>query len=383
MGAPSLQSFGFDRVEIERRKQVFRDLWAGKALDHAPVLINVTNPKPKYPVREQFQNADKQLEEALLGAGLTWQLVPHSDAVPAMRPDVGCSCLATAFGAELYWGDDLNQTCGIKEPLLRDIEDAAKLPVPSPEGGQLKEGIERVGRFADAGGDFIGVSLLDMAGGLNVANDLLGGTQLYLTMHENPEALEALLDKIQDLFLATIALQIRAAGGESRITTTDFPDTWFPEGCKGHASDDISANISPSLYQRFSIPYHNRVFVKYGGGGLHNCGPNPCLAGYLSHTPPPRCIDVAWQYSLNDWAAIRKLCARRAFVVMLGFPQAHGEAVEAFRKVMEAMAPDVLVIPVISVSADDHPGELYRAMRPIAVEYAKRMNWGWSDPLRR
>ncbi|MCX7427163.1 MAG: hypothetical protein NTW96_16245 [Planctomycetia bacterium] len=41
------------------------------------------------------------------------------------------------------------------------------------------------------------------------------------------------------------------------------------------------------------------------------------------------------------------------------------------------MAPDVIVIPHVIVSVDSNPGELYRRMREIAVEYAKRMDWGW------
>ena len=284
----TLATIGFDRDEVERRKQRVRDLWAGKPLDHVPVYITVENPSPRYSIREQFCDADKQWSESLAVLESTWQQVPENDLVPAVRPDVGCSSLATAFGAELYWGQDANQTCGVKTPPLGNVEEAYALAVPPPDAGQLAEGTRRVGRFAEAGEGLVSVSLLDMAGGLNVAMDLLGGQQLYGAMYENPEALECLLGKIQQLFLAAIAAQIDAAGGQDRITNTDFPEYWFPEGRKGHVSDDISANISPACYQRFSRPFHDLVFRQYGGGGLHNCGPNPCLEGYLSHDPPPR-----------------------------------------------------------------------------------------------
>jgi hypothetical protein len=105
----TVEDFGFDKDDIERRKQLVRDLWAGRPLDHVPVYITVENPAPKYSIREQLLDADKQLEEALTVAGLTWKHVSDGDMVPAMRPDVGCCCLATAFGAELFWGDDPNQ----------------------------------------------------------------------------------------------------------------------------------------------------------------------------------------------------------------------------------------------------------------------------------
>ena len=373
----SVRDFAFDRDEIERRKQLIRDLWAGKPIDHVPVLMNVANPAPRYSIREQFQDGDKQLQEALTAAGITWREIPGSDTVPAMRPDVGCSCLATAFGAELYWGDDPNQTCGVREPVLKDVEEAYGLSVPPPDSGQLGEGTERIGRFAAAGEDLVSVSLLDMAGGLNVACDLLGGENMYLAMNDNPRALLCLLDKIQQLFLETVELQIRAAGGQQRITTTDFPDLWFPEDRKGHVSDDISAAISPEQYRRFSLPFHDRIFARYGGGGLHNCGPNPCLAEYLQHAPAPRAIDLSYRYSKTDLPAIKQVCRKRALVYMGEFPAPPREALDSFRAIMEFMTPDVMVIPWFTVQIDDRPAELYRAMREIAEEYAQRMDWGW------
>ena len=44
---------------------------------------------------------------------------------------------------------------------------------------------------------------------------------------------------------------------------------------------------------------------------------------------------------------------------------------------MELMAPDVVVIPVLTVTTEDEPAELCRRMREIAEEYARRMDWGW------
>ena len=373
----SVRDFDFDRDEIDRRKQLIRDLWAGKAVDHVPVLMNVVNPASRYSIREQFQDGDKQLEDALTAVGLTWQKIPESDTVPAMRPDVGCSCLATAFGAELFWGDDPKQTCGVREPVLRDVEEAYQLALPASDHGQLGEGVERIRRFAAAASGMISVSLLDMAGGLNVACDLLGGEALYVAMYENPEALLCLLGKIQQFFLGTIAQQIEAAGGQDHITTTDFPEYWFPEGRKGHVSDDISANISLELYRKFSLPFHDMVFAKYGGGGLHNCGPNPCLEGYLEHTPRLRAIDLSFRYSKNDLPAIKRQCRRQALIYMGEFPSKPQEALDTFRGIMELMSPDVVVIPVLNVRIEDSPAELYAAMRTVSEEYARRMDWGW------
>jgi len=371
--------FDFGADEIELRKQRIRDLWAGKPLDHTPVWLSVANPAVRYSTGEQFRDGDKQLYETMTMAGLTWRYVPDGDVVPAMRVDVGCSCLATAFGSKLYWGYESDQTCGVKEPILKDVEQAYDLKVPLPDAGQLGEGIERIGRLADAGSGLVSVSLLDMAGGLNVVNDLLGPEKMYMSMYDNPAALKCLLDKIQQLFLATIELQIEAAGGEERITTTDFPQYWFPEGRKGHVSDDISANIPLEMYQQFSLPYHNMIFENYGGGGLHNCGPNPCLEGYLSQSPAIRAIDLSYPYSKNDFPVIKKYCRKRAIIYLMDFPTEPQEAIDTYREIMEFMTPDVVVIPDLCVSINDDPGKLNREMREISREYALKMDWGWDD----
>jgi hypothetical protein len=376
-GAFGMQGLSLDADRIEQRKQCVRDLWSGRALDHVPVYMTMQNPWPRSTLREQLLDADKQWEEALAVLALTWKEVPENDLVPAVRPDVGCSCLATSFGAKLFWGDDENQTCGVRQPVLTRIDDAFDLEVPRPDAGQLAEGIRRVGRFAEAGQGLISVSLLDMAGGLNVAADLLGVETLYSSMYEAPEALECLLGKIQELLLATVDLQIRAAGGQERITNTDFPEYWFPEGRKGHVSDDISANISPAFYERFSRPFHNLLFQRYGGGGLHNCGPNPCIEGYLSHDPAPRAIDLSWQYSRNDFPRIKQVLKKRALVYLGDFPADPEKAIEAYRAIMELMTPDVIVIPHLSMPPGCQPGEIFRRMKVIATEYARRMDWGW------
>ena len=43
------------------------------------------------------------------------------------------------------------------------------------------------------------------------------------------------------------------------------------------------------------------------------------------------------------------------------------------------MVPDVIVVPHLTVPVKSDPGEVYRRMRGIADEYAKRMDWGWEE----
>jgi hypothetical protein len=99
----------------------------------------------------------------------------------------------------------------------------------------------------------------------------------------------------------------------------------------------------------------------------------------MSHTPSLRGLDLSYPYSQNDLPSIERACAGRAFVILGGFPESPEEAVNAFREIMELMAPDVVVVPALSVLPDSDPPGLYRRMRVIANEYARRMNWGWRN----
>ena len=56
----SVKDFDFDTEVIECRKQLIRDLWDGKPLDHIPVHLTVENPEPEHFIREQVLNADAQ-----------------------------------------------------------------------------------------------------------------------------------------------------------------------------------------------------------------------------------------------------------------------------------------------------------------------------------
>jgi uroporphyrinogen-III decarboxylase len=372
------------RDEVERRKTLYRHLFAGHPVERLPIDVRVTVPSP-YRVQEQFLDGDKQLSAALANALATWEHVPSTDWIPAMRPDVGCSCLASAFGAEYFWGQNPDQTPGIKEPIL-NLNDLAEqveaLPDPDPTlDGWLPEGLNRIRRFSEAGAGFIPVSLLDAAGGVNVAADLLGMTRLMMAFYDQPEALHTLLGKIQKLYSATIRAGIAAAGGEEFITTSDFQDVWYPEGWKGHVSDDISAGFSPQIYAEFSAPYHALIFQEFGCGGLHNCGPNPCHAAYVAHPISPRSLDLSDEYSHADLVKFKRSLKGKAFIYLFysedsskgGIPS----IVDWYRQVMQLMAPDVIVVPVISLSLQDQPEELCLQLRPIAREYAQRMDWGW------
>lgn len=364
--------FRVDPGELDRRRQLVRDAWDYRSVDHIPIHMVVTpDDQPGYNTREQFEDGDKQLEQGLAIARTSWESIPDGDYLPVVRPDVGCSCLATAFGSELYWGNDPQQTCGVREPIIKTIDDIDRLSDPDPlADGDMPDGIHRARRFIEITEGNICVSALDMAGGLNVALDLVG-QDLMLMLIDEPDAVHRLLDRVQRFFIRAIEAHIEVVGSEEHFTSLDFPEYWFPEGLKGHASDDVCAMISPETFEQFSLPYLNRVYERFGAGGLHNCGPNPCGHLYNATDPPLRSVNLAYDYSHQDLPALREAFKGRT-VLHLDMPGP--DPATTYRAVMEIMTPDVVVIPIVAVEQAE-ASQRWGEMLEVAREYAARMDW--------
>ena len=339
MGKLHFTAYDWMREELDRRKNLYTRLFMGEPVPYLPIEIRIST--PKYQPADYYASAEKQLEDSLESAKLTWELREKTDHIPALSPDVGCGCLATAFGAKYYFGDHSDQTAGIKTPPLSDLaSQIGTLSTPQIEQSEwLTEGIRRVAMFADAGDGFLPVSGLDVAGGLNVASDLVGITKLMLLMLEEPKAVHKLLLIIQNTYLRLIEQEAKAAGGLENMTTTDFYAGWAPNGFKGHCSDDISAMISPSMYKEFSAPYNALIYQQYGAGGLHNCGPNPCQYEYVSHSLSPRYLDLAEKYSKEDLPELKKSMRKKAFIRFGSEDTNLKDIVANYKKYMETACP--------------------------------------------
>ncbi|MFQ3549791.1 MAG: uroporphyrinogen decarboxylase family protein [Armatimonadota bacterium] len=361
--------------EIERRKENVRRLWEYKKVDHIPVYIRVLDNPWGYTTQEHFIDGDKQFELELEQVKLSLEMIPD-DYIPTMRADVGCIVIESALGAEVVFGDDPNQTNTIKGPILENVEDAYNLKMPNPyTDGLVPEGIKRIKNFVERTEGQVYVSCLDMGSAMNVAFTLLGGVKTLTAMYEAPEALNYLGGFITDCFISFADAQIEAAGGINQVTSTDFPWIWHPEGKKGHCSDDISAQYSPEFFNQFSKPHNNKIFAKFGGGMLHNCGPNPCVNEYLWHEPRIYAVDLAWDYSKNDLEAIKKAFKGEGIVYFYFESSTPEQLISEYKHIMDILAPDVIAVPCYDCTPKDNPTQLYNEMLKISKEYASRMNW--------
>lgn len=362
----------FPESELERRKQQIRDAWDYKKTDHLPVMLSLDYNPWGYTMQDELYDHETQFKMRMHACERSLSLLPD-DYIPSAFINVGCAGISNAFGAEVYKGENPWQTPGIIGPVLNDIGDVYNVEIPDVKTqGFTKYYLDRLKYFYERTQGKVYLSGLDTNGPIGVAMDLLGSELLLVSMYDDPEAVLHLIGKIDQAIIDTIEATLEITGGPDALTSTDFFYSWCPEGYKGHMSSDLSASYSPDFFRQFDVPANSPVYEKYGPGLLHNCGPNPCLYEYIAHTVPIRGLNLSYTYSKADLPEIRK--AMRGKIVYFFYEEEPWKALESYKYTMEQLAPDVISIPLLSVTDESvDPAELYGRFREVSEEYAGRV----------
>ena len=387
--------FDIPTQEIERRKQMIRDIWNYKVdnIDHIPIqLIPIPNSKG-YTLKERYTNKQKQLQVQVekIKAGL--QLM-GDDYIPTLKPDLGYVVTQSLFGMKPSYSEDGNEPPYVKKepPKITEIDQIYKLKIPDPyQDGLMPEGLERIRYLMEETNHLFPCSLLDIGGPMDTAYELMETNLFFTIMYDAPEAMEYFLNFLADVSITLRDACIEAAGGIENVTTTEWDEKWCPEGKKGYVSNDLIPDYSPEFFERFAIPPQNKIFKKYGGGLLHNCGPHPAIEHYLNHKPR------IWGFTGDYWDLdektldkIRVLFDHRAILyVEMRITESIDSVVEDYRHLMQALAPRVIAIPWMwigpSASLYSSPPFIniyrdtpiiYNKLLKVGREYADRMRGG-------
>ena len=129
--------------------------------------------------------------------------------------------------------------------------------------------------------------------------ELLWGSNLFLDIQDHPGLVKDLLELIT-------------------LTYINFMKEWetivpFPEGYAVHWSmmhkgkiflrNDSAMNFSPDMYKEFIMPYDQKLFDAFGGGGMHFCGRGSHFIQNMSEMRGLYTINMS-QPHLNDMETI-------------------------------------------------------------------------------
>lgn len=384
-----------DSRKVERRKDERRRVWRYQKVDHIPVIVDLY-PTCGFTARERYEDFEAWYACNLESIRRSLATLPD-DYIPSTHLVWGGDMtIATMFGASLYWSSDPDQDPSVAKRLITDVAQIYGLPVPDPvRDGRMPENLRWMRLLAERLPQEVHLAGLDMTGPLANTFSMMDEQLFYIALKEEPEAVHHLLSLVTRTILACEQALVEAAGGVERMPCIDYSSIWQPEGHKGYVSDDISAHISPAMFESFSLPWGSRILQRWPGGLLHNCGPHPSAHLYLHHDPPLDGLNCSFKFTRSSFPALREAFGRRAqeelgrrgHLEVLLHEMTAEEMVAAFRNMMEALAPDVYAIPICWLQADewldDDITDLYWQMRRVAEEFAASMRWEREDTAER
>jgi hypothetical protein len=284
------------------------------------------------------------------------------------------------FGCQVHWSEDPNQPPGVLEHPIKDLQQVYHLKRPGIGDGMMPENLRRMRLFAENLPPDVSLTGVDIGGPLNNLKDLVDTNLLYTGFYDDPQAVHTLLDLLTSVQLEMMQALVAAAGGDlSRFGCLDFDPVWHPGKYVSFSSDDVSATIGPRIFEKFSLPYHDRLYAPWGSGGMHNCGPHPCREMYMRLQNPVKYLNCSHHYTHKVYPALKQVFAGWGVIEpMFDQNESAEEMLAGYREMMENLAPDTLAIPICildkSWSDSDITG-LYHEMRKISEEYARAMRW--------
>jgi MtaA/CmuA family methyltransferase len=194
---------------------------------------------------------------------------------------------ACDLGLDVAWPEDSLPTR--RAILLQAPEDAGRLPRVAPEDGRrMSDRIEAVRLLRERVGDDVPV-MGWVEGAFALASVLRGDTNLLLDIHDRPEWLKELLDRLVEVGVAFARAQVAAGAHVIGL------------------GDSMGSLVSPRQYREFVLPYEQRVFtaVKQAGAipRLHICGDTSHLLADMARSGA-EIVDLDWMVDLRRGAEV-------------------------------------------------------------------------------
>ncbi len=383
------QTFAIDAGEVERRKENMRRVWRYEAVDHVPVTVDFS-PECGETVRAAHLDTEAWFASAV--RRIQWSLrLLTDDYIPLAEPPwLAFHTVPAMFGAQLWWAEDPNEMPGIKDPPITKIEQLYELPDPDPHrDGFVPEILRRLEIAKACFPAEVSLGGVDMMSPLGDVLDIMDQTLFFMSLKRDPEAILHACDVVTRAQIAVQDAALAVVGDSERFAALSNWPTWRPEFAKSLVADDIAGLFSPAVFERFDMPFTDRLIKRFGGGLLHICGPNPSARLYMHDDPPIYGVNCSFRYSRDDFATLKEELGRKAedrlgrrghLEVMFERGVPLDVMVKGFRELAETMAPDVVALPYCQILTDGSVSEgditsFCKAMRTIAQDYAGAMRW--------
>jgi uroporphyrinogen-III decarboxylase len=247
---------------------------------------------------------------------------------------------ASGMGGHIHWSDTETPRA---IPILRNVEDIDRIPVPEPTSGlwgrrlqwwlRMKELADETEVFFNGKRGRVEVAPLDIGGeGPHTTAIDLAGNNFYWWMLEYPQACHRLLDKITSGLIQAARLFRQVDPRPRQVYGT---------------AEDSAQIMSAEQFKRFTVPYDLRLYETFGvglknGRGMHMCGDSTHLHRVLIEDLKITSFDL-FGYPVKPAVAARNLGGKVLLWgninPMLMLNGTKEEVKAAARECLEALAP--------------------------------------------
>ena len=238
-----------------------------------------------------------------------------------IRANYGTGIMASIFGAEIFMMPRETNTLPTTKPLNDTEKVRALVDKGVPElhlgfgdkvfrfGETVKEIFEKYPNIKK----YVDVFHPDTQGPLDIC-EMMWGCEMFYDIYDEPELVHAFLSLITDTFIA-----VTDKWHEIHPLHTDMSSHWRGFLHRGGVllRSDSAMNVSPELYEEFSMPYDRILLEKYDGGVIHFCGRGDHYIDKLSELPKVYGINMS-QPDYNDMEKIYKHTVDKG-IKILGF----------------------------------------------------------------
>ncbi|MGC9360450.1 MAG: uroporphyrinogen decarboxylase family protein [Anaerolineae bacterium] len=250
-----------------------RDLFAGPFPGHA-IWMDADDVVPVF--ESAGGRGDFTVSDEPIGLWLDWavgnyerRLARHEvlgdDAIPYPMLSTGTQLFAAAFGCAVHSFEDSNP-CAL--PLVQTPAEADALTVPSLEEPPLSRVFELGRLVRERVGPEVPIGVPDIQSALDIAALVWRKEDLFLAMIADPDAVQRLASKCQQLLIAFFERFCQELG---EINYCHCPYAWAPPDLGVWLSEDEAGSISTPMFDRFCLPWLVELSERFGGLFMHCC----------------------------------------------------------------------------------------------------------------
>ena len=241
-----------------------------------PMRKRTTQPSTEFPrinINDAIGNYDLMIQSELARVS---GALSNGYKNTAIRANYGTGILTSLFGAEVfmmpYEANTLPTTRSLND--TEQIRDIVEKGMPDLESGFGKQVFECGEIYAEILQKYPKISRYltvyhpDLQGPLDVC-ELLWGGEMFYAMYDEPELVHAALNLVTDTDIAFMERWQKLFKPRS-----DMNPHWERLWHRGAIvlRNDSAMNLSPDMYEEFSVPYDSKLLAHFGGGAMHFCG---------------------------------------------------------------------------------------------------------------